>query len=206
MSSTTAASMVTSAAVSGSPPSSQTRWSLLPGLPRSTGFAPTWSPTTGAHAHGVHARPRPVQLALLAQPVQDGKVQGVEHAGSGPLGEPAPAGRRRATAKLAGGQQPPRGGGPRHEYDRGKAVTVGDGPLPATVGRRGGIGSKGSTSAHSSSGTSSSARVVMARDPARPTRSERNADLPRRNLDCGLAGWRLPTSDTVRISSYFRTL
>jgi hypothetical protein len=31
-------------AASGSPPPSQTRWTLLPGLPRSTGFAPTWSP------------------------------------------------------------------------------------------------------------------------------------------------------------------
>ena len=30
--------------VRGSPLPSQTRWSLLPGLPRSTGFAPTWSP------------------------------------------------------------------------------------------------------------------------------------------------------------------
>jgi hypothetical protein len=47
----TTASMVTSAtlaaviaAVSGSPPPSQTRCSLDPGLPRSTGFAPTWSP------------------------------------------------------------------------------------------------------------------------------------------------------------------
>src|SRR5215216_2791525 len=51
MSSSTAANMVVSltlaavtTAVSGSPPPSQTRWSLLPGLPRSTGFAPTWSP------------------------------------------------------------------------------------------------------------------------------------------------------------------
>jgi hypothetical protein len=51
MSSTTAWNIVVSAtlaavttAVSGSPPPSQTRWSLLPGLPRSTGFAPTWSP------------------------------------------------------------------------------------------------------------------------------------------------------------------
>jgi hypothetical protein len=32
------------AAVSGSPPPSQTRRNLLPGLPRSTGFAPTWPP------------------------------------------------------------------------------------------------------------------------------------------------------------------
>jgi hypothetical protein len=28
------------AAVNGNPVASQTRWSLLPGLPRSTGFAP----------------------------------------------------------------------------------------------------------------------------------------------------------------------
>src|SRR5215217_324266 len=57
-------------AVSGGPPASQPRWSLLPGLPRSTGFAPTWSPALGPHAHGVHRRPRPVELALLAQAVQ----------------------------------------------------------------------------------------------------------------------------------------
>jgi hypothetical protein len=30
--------------------------------------------------------------------------------------------------------------------------------------------------------------------------------LPRRNLDAGCAGGRLPRSGTVRISSYFRTL
>jgi hypothetical protein len=73
------------AAVSGSPSPSQTTWSLLPGLPRSTGFAPTWSPTPGPHAHGVHTGPRPVQPALLAQPVQDLEMQGVEHAGLRPL-------------------------------------------------------------------------------------------------------------------------
>jgi hypothetical protein len=48
-------------AVSGSPLPSQTRCSLDPALPRSTGFAPTWSPALGAHAHGIHARPRPFQ-------------------------------------------------------------------------------------------------------------------------------------------------
>src|SRR5215218_7930109 len=81
-------------AVSGSPPPSQTRWSLLPGLPRSTGFAPTWSPALGPHAHGVHARLRPVQLALLAQAIQHLQVELVEHAGVDPFGEPPPAGRR----------------------------------------------------------------------------------------------------------------
>ena len=41
-------------------------------------------------------------------------------------------------------------------------------------GGRGGAGSKGSTNSHSWSGTRSSARLVMARDPARPTPKERN--------------------------------
>jgi TIR domain len=34
----------------------------------------------------------------------------------------------------------------------------------------------------------------------------KSMDLPRRNLDAGLAGGRLSRSGTVRISSYFRTL
>ena len=41
-------------------------------------------------------------------------------------------------------------------------------------GGRGGAGSKGSTNSHSWSGTRSSARLVMAPDPARPTPKERN--------------------------------
>jgi hypothetical protein len=67
------------AAAGGSPLPSQTSWSLDPGLPRSTGFAPTWSPALGAHAHGVHAGPRPVHPALLPEPVQDLEVELVEH-------------------------------------------------------------------------------------------------------------------------------
>jgi hypothetical protein len=120
-------------AVRGSPPPSQTRWSLLPGLPRSTGFAPTWSPALGPHAHGVHARPLPVQLALLAQAVQDLQVELLEDASVGPLGQPAPAGRRRTAAELAGGQQPPGGGGPGHVHDRGQAGPIRDGAVPAAV-------------------------------------------------------------------------
>jgi hypothetical protein len=142
MSSTIAWNMVVSltlaavtTAVSGSPPPSQTRWSLLPGLPRSTGFAPTWSPALGPHTHGVHARPRPVQPAALAQAVQDLQVELIEDPGVGPLGEPAPTGRRRAAAQLSGGQQPPGGGGAGHEHDRGQAGPVGDGAMSATVGR-----------------------------------------------------------------------
>src|SRR5829696_6744256 len=115
MSSTTASNMVVSltlAAVtttlSDTPPSSQTRWSLLPGLPRSTGFAPTWSPAFGPHAHGVHGRPRPVQPASLAQAVQDLQVELLEDAGVGPFGEPP-------RQQVAGEPQPSsRAGSSRH--------------------------------------------------------------------------------------------
>jgi hypothetical protein len=122
-------------AASGSPLASQTRWSLLPGLPRSTGFAPRWSPALGAHAQAVHARPRPVHPALLAEPVQDQEVERVEHAGGGPFGKAAPTGRRGAAAKLAGGQQPPGGGSAGHVHDRSEAGPVGDGTAPAAIGR-----------------------------------------------------------------------
>jgi hypothetical protein len=122
-------------AVRGSPPPSQTKCSLDPGLPRSTGFAPTWSPTLGPHAHGVHAHPLPVQLALGTKAVQDPKVQGIEHPGVGPLSQPPPAGRRRAAAQLAGGQQPPRSRSAGHEDDRGQAGPIRDGAVPAAVRR-----------------------------------------------------------------------
>src|SRR5215218_6407660 len=88
-------------AVRGSPLPSQTKCSLDPGLPRSTGFAPRWSPTLGPHAHGVHAHPLPVQLALGTKAVQDPKVQGIEHPASAHSvsrrqqvdGEPQPSSR-----------------------------------------------------------------------------------------------------------------
>ena len=159
---------------SGSPPPSQTRWSLDPGLPRSTGFAPTWSPAFGAHAHGVHARPRPVQPALRTQPIQDLQVEPVKHAGVGPLGQAAPAGRRRAAPEFLGRQQPPGSRGPGHVHDRREAVAVGDGPAPASIRRPRWNRQQGLEQSHSSLGTRSSTRMVMARDPARLTPKERN--------------------------------
>jgi hypothetical protein len=162
------------AAVGGSPPPSQARWSLDPGLPRSTGFAPTWSPALGAHAHGVHARPRPVQPALLAQAVQHLEVELVEHPSVGPLGQAAPAGRRRAAAKLPGWQQLPRGRGAGHVDDRSEPLRSGMVRTRPPHQGRGGGGSSGSTIAHSSSGTSLSTRVVMGADHATTPQKERN--------------------------------
>jgi hypothetical protein len=180
MSATTAWNMVVSltlaavtTAVRGRPLPSQTRWSLLPGLPRSTGLCPHGPPTPGPHAHGVDARPLPVQPAFLTEAVQDVQVQ-LGDPGVGPLGQPPPAGRGRAAAQFRGGQQPA-GVEVRAMYTiaarHARSETVRCRP---PYGGRGGAGSRGSTSAQSSSDARSSARVVMAPDPARPTPKERN--------------------------------
>jgi hypothetical protein len=125
-------------------------------------------------------------------------VQCLEHPGRGPLVQPPPDRRCRAAAELLGWQQPPRGGGAGHVDDRGEAVAVGDGPRPAAPAGRGGGGSNGSTIAQSSSGTSWSMRVVMARDHAVPHPKGANdvsgprSDAARlqgkwRQVACGLA-------------------
>jgi hypothetical protein len=125
------------AAVSGSPPPSQTRWSLLPGLPRSTGFAPTWSP------HAWRARswcPHSPASSPADPPPPAGRGPGGGGHRTrrlGPLGEAPPAGRWRAAAELPGGQQPPGRGGTGHVHDRGEAVAVGDGTVPVAVRRAG---------------------------------------------------------------------
>jgi hypothetical protein len=61
--------------------------------------------------------------------------------------------------------------------DRGEAVALRDHPAPPTVRRAGRAGSSDSTIAHSSSGTSASASVVMTRDHARP--SQRSGTTPK---------------------------
>jgi hypothetical protein len=112
----------------------QARWSLVPGLPRSTGFAPTWSPPAW-RARSWCPRWPATSPAGPAPPADPGPRGGaVEHAGLRPLGQ-APAGRRRAAAKLPGREQPPWGGGAGHEHDRGEAGPVGDGTATAAVGR-----------------------------------------------------------------------
>jgi hypothetical protein len=150
------------ATASGRPWPSVTRWSLEPGLPRSTGFAPTRSPppALGPHADRVHVRPRPVQPARQPQPVQHLDVEGVEHSGLGPLIQPPPDRRRRAAAKLTGGSS-------RHGTDVRTMYTIAAKQLRSgTVRRRppyqerGGVGSSGSTSCRSSSGTRESTRVI----------------------------------------------
>jgi hypothetical protein len=75
------------------------------------------------------------QPALRTQPIQDLQVELVKHAGVGPLGQAAPAGRRRATAEFLDRQQPPGSRGAGHVNERGEAVAVGDGPAPATIRR-----------------------------------------------------------------------
>jgi hypothetical protein len=120
-------------AVSGSPLPSQARWILDPGLPRSTGFAPTWSPAFGAHTGRVHTRARPVQPARQTQPVQHLQVELLEQARLGPLVQPPPCRRRRPAAKFLDWQEPPRGRGAGHVDDRGETAAIWNRSPPAAI-------------------------------------------------------------------------
>src|SRR5829696_7490860 len=76
---------------SGMPFRSTTRWYLAPGLPGSTGFGPVCSPPFGPNIEAVHARPRPVENRLVAQPVQQPPVQLRPDADLLPIPQPSPA-------------------------------------------------------------------------------------------------------------------
>src|SRR5215203_7502030 len=101
----------------GMPVASITRWYLEPALPRSTGFAPVSSPTPGPHAHAVNRCPGPVDLAVVAQPVQQPMMQGFPHASVLPVAQPPPTAHAASTAQLLGRQQPPEHPGARHVDD-----------------------------------------------------------------------------------------
>jgi hypothetical protein len=122
----------------GIPAASITRWYLEPGLPRSTGFAPTSSPTPRPHADRVDRRPGPVDLAVVAQPVQQPVVQLLPHPVLLPVAQSPPAGHAAATAQLPGREQPPRDAGAEHLDDAAEHGSVLDpGATPLEVGRLG---------------------------------------------------------------------
>jgi hypothetical protein len=120
---------------SGIPVASISRWYLDPGLPRSTGFAPTSSPTPRPHTHAVDGRSGPVDLVVVAQPVQQPMVQGLPHPGLLPVPQPPPAGHAAAAAQLLGREQPPGHPGPQHLDDAAQHRAVLE-PGPAALGMR----------------------------------------------------------------------
>jgi hypothetical protein len=122
-------------AVRGSPLPSQTRWSLLPGLPRSTGFAPTWSP----HAWPARSWCPHSPATSPAGPARPGDPRPGGGADQTPRRWPtrsgdasrSPASRSPALGRAAAA----RGGGPGHVHDRGQAGPIRDGAVPTAVGR-----------------------------------------------------------------------
>jgi hypothetical protein len=86
----------------GMPAASISRWYMEPGLPRSTGFAPVSSPPPGPHAGAVDGRPGPVDLGVVAQPVQQPMMQLLPDAGLLPVPQPPPAGHADELVKGAG--------------------------------------------------------------------------------------------------------
>jgi hypothetical protein len=121
------------AAASGRSWPSVTRWSLDPGLPRSAGFAPTWSP------HAWRARswcPRrlassPAGPARRAGRASPAAARRTHRPWPIPPGDATRC--RRAAAKLTDREQPPWRGGTGHVDDRGQAVAIPDGASPAAI-------------------------------------------------------------------------
>ena len=123
---------------SGIPPASISRWYLEPALPRSTGFAPVSSPTPGPDTHAVDGGPRPIDLVVVAQPVQQPMMQGLPDAGGLPVAQPPPAGHAAATAQLLGREQPPGHPGAQHVDDAAEHGPILDpGPTAIGMGRLG---------------------------------------------------------------------
>jgi hypothetical protein len=119
----------------GMPRRSVSRWYLDPGLPRSVGFGPVSSPPLGAHAGRIQAGPRPVELAIAAELVQQHLMQALPHPGALPVPQPPPAGDRATAAELAGRQQPPGDTGAQLIDDAGQRGAVINAGAAAIAGR-----------------------------------------------------------------------
>jgi hypothetical protein len=113
-------------------------------------------------------------------------------------GEPQPSSRA--------GSSRHRGAGAGHVDDRGEAGAIGNGAVPAAVGRPGWWWQQRRHERPQLVRHEVVREGRHAPDPARPTPRERNDVYPRRKPDAGLTGGRLRRSGLVRISSYFRTL
>jgi hypothetical protein len=131
------------------------------------------SPTPGPDTDRVNGGPRPVDLAVVAQPVQQPMMQGFPYPSGLPVAQPPLAGHAAATAKLLGWEQPPGHPGPQHIDDPPSTARPSiQGRLPLGCGRL--CGSSGWMADQTSSGTSCSAivRVIeelaMARDHPAP--------------------------------------
>src|SRR3954468_2590362 len=108
---------------SGIPARSTTTWRFVPGLPRSVGFAPTRSPPFGRDAGAVQTGPAPVDLAGLAQPIQQFPMEPVPDAGLVPIAQAGPAGHARAATQSLG-QHLPGNATLQHEDDAGQGRAI----------------------------------------------------------------------------------
>jgi hypothetical protein len=77
-----------------------------PACPGSTGFAPVNSPQAAPDTDRVDGRPRPVDLVVVTQPVQQPVMQLLPDTAGLPVPQSPPAGHAAATAQLPSGQQP----------------------------------------------------------------------------------------------------
>jgi len=120
---------------SGMPRRVTTRCYVDPGLPRSTGLGPVCAPPFGLDAEAVHAHPPPIDSSLVAEPVEQPRVQPLPDSGRLPVGQPPSAGGAAPTAQLFR-HQPPRAACAQDEADAAEGGTVGDtGAITPGLGR-----------------------------------------------------------------------
>ena len=119
-------------AARGSPPPSQTRWSLVPGLPRSTDLRPRGPPRL-ARTLMVSTLARSQSSRPCSPRRSDHQAELVEDAGVGPFGEARASRSPVSRSPTPGGQQPPGGGGAGQGQDRGQTRPVGDGAATAIL-------------------------------------------------------------------------
>lgn len=111
----------------GSPCASVRTGSLLPALPRLTGFGPVSGPPFRAHRGSIDDHRAPVESAAGSDLVQNHAVQPTPHSGCGPEGKPPVSRRRRHSERRW--QIPPRAPAGQHVHDGREHGTL--------VGRRG---------------------------------------------------------------------
>jgi hypothetical protein len=167
------------ATAKGRPVASVSRCGLDPGLPRSTGLGPTWSPTTGPHGHGVHAGSG--QSTTATTPSRS-SIWSRRRSNTPTAGHWS---SRRRTV-LEDPQPSSAAGNSRHGVEvRAMNTTAAKQPgqgmvrVPPPHQGRGAGGRSGATIAHNPSGTSVSARVVTARKHAIPPRGATRRLSPR---------------------------
>lgn len=164
------------ATASGRPWASDSTCSLLPFLPRSTGFGPVSNPPFGANGGRVDDRRGPVHLAPAPEFVQHRPMQPTPQARLGPYREAAMRGGGRRAERWR--QMPPSTAAGQYIHHGGEDARSSRGAVPPPCGRAANDGSNGATVSQSSSGTRRFDRSALTAGIMPPAHHVRQPSMP----------------------------